>query len=196
MKVKLLEHTKLSGAVIAGRTCYQSWHLGGEYNEPTDNITDTDMKYLDRLFNKHGHYSVSRHIKYCFQVYGISTKTLLALSRHQVGVDLSVMSSRFCKLDKFGTDITKTGNKVVDALAIKHMEEIMAISGQASAEDLAMLYPQAMQYDLVVSFNFQSLQHFFNMRKGKSSNAHFDIQEFADKLYEALPTLHKPLYKI
>jgi len=198
MQVELLDHTKLSNAVIGGRVCYQSFHLGGNYDTATDDITETDEKYLKRLLHQHGHYSVSRHVKYTFSVQGISTKTLLGLSRHQAAVDLSVMSSRFCKLDKFGTNYTTTPNEHVNALLSKHIEDIhtLAKKHKISAEDLAMLYPQAMQYDLVVSFNVQSLQHFFDMRYGEQSHAHYDIQMLAKLLYEVIPESHKFLYKV
>lgn len=195
MEVNLLEHIKLSNIVIGGRTCYNSFHLGGNYESPTDDITDVDRKYLNRLINQNGHASISRHVQYVFQVHGISTKTLLALSRHTTAVNLSVMSSRFCKLDKFGSSITPTPNERVNGLLLSHIQDILELNDEhhPSAEDLAMLYPQAMQYDLVVSFNPQSLKHFFDMRD-PGTHAHFDIQELASLLYEALPESHKFLY--
>ncbi|MCI4436700.1 MAG: FAD-dependent thymidylate synthase, partial [Ignisphaera sp.] len=129
---------------------------------------------------------------------GISTKTLLALSRHQIGVDLSVMSSRFCKLDKFGSSYTKTGNEHVNNLLAKHIGEIIKLSDEhmPSAEDLAMLYPQAMQYDLVLTMNPQSVQHFLDMRYGKESHAHFDIQKLAELILDAIPITHKFMYNV
>ncbi len=198
MKVKLIDHTKLSNGVEGGRICYNSYHLGGNYSEPTDTITHNDQKLLNKLIHKHGHYSITRHIKYCFAVEGISTKTLLALSRHQIGVDLSVMSSRFCKLNKFGADYTKTPNEHVNKLLSKHINEIIELSEQhgPSAEDLAMLYPQSIQYDLRMTMNPQSLQHFLDMRYGESSNAHFDIQNLASHLLAAIPETHKFMYKV
>jgi len=190
MKVNLLDHTKLSNAVIAGRTCYQSWHLGGDYLEPTDTITGVDAGYLQNLVNNLKHKSISRHVQYVFQVLGISTKTLLGATRHQAGVNFSVMSSRYCKLNKFGTTATKTGNLEVDMLVQKHIEELKDV--KASAEDLAYAFPQAMQYDMVISFNIQSLQHFLAMRD--SSKANFDIQLLANLLRDALPEEHKYLF--
>ena len=197
MTVTLKDHTKLSNAVDGGRVCYQSFHKGGRYNAATDDLTEEDQKFLKRLIFKHGHYSITRHVKYNFEVQGVSTKTLLALSRHQIGVDLSVMSSRFCKLDKFGDDLTQTPNEHVNALLEKHMQEIVVLNAEqkVDAEDLAMLYPQAAQYDLMITMNPQSLQHFLDMRYGEESHAHFDIQELADRLLEAVPETHKFMYK-
>jgi len=198
MKATLIDHTKLSNAVEGARVCYQSYHLGGNYEHPVDNITEADKKLLERLIHKVHHYSIARHIKYVVKVEGISTKTLLALSRHQIGVDLSVMSSRFCKLDKFGANYTKTPNTYVNLLLEQHVQEIMELSSnyKVSAEDLAMLYPQAMQYDLMLTMNPQSLQHFLDMRYGPDSHAHFDIQLLAEKLLEIVPEQHKFMYTI
>ncbi len=191
MKVELMDYTKLSNAVIAGRTCYQSFHLGGNYDVATDEITEVDAKYLNKLINKLHHKSISRHVKYCFSVRGISTKTLLGLSRHQSAVDLSVMSSRYCKPNLFGRSFTYTHNKQVDAMIKRHIRELDELNG--NAEDIAYAYPQAMQYDLVVSFNIQSLQHFCAMRD--SSHANFDIREMAQLLRDALPKSHKYLFE-
>ena len=62
--MKLLQYIPLSIAVIAGRTAWQSFHKGGNYKNPTDNITEDDYNFLSRLFNKFKHLSVSEHIKY------------------------------------------------------------------------------------------------------------------------------------
>jgi len=194
MKVTLKDHTKLSNAVDGGRVCYQSWHKGGDYQIATNDISEDDIKFLERLIYKHGHYSITRHVKYNFAVEGISTKTLLGLSRHQIGVDLSVMSSRFCKISKFGDSVTMTPNENVNKLIIKHIQEIVELDNEhkPSAEDLAMLYPQAMQYDLRITLNPQSLIHFLHMRE--DSHAHYDIQELAKLLREAVPDSHKFMY--
>ena len=195
MKVTLIEAGKLSSIVQAGRICYNSYHLGGNYSPPTDDITEVDSDYLNRLINRDGHASISRHVQYVFQVEGISTKTLLSSTRHGPGVNFSVMSSRFCKLDKFGKSYTTTPNKAVNGLLVKHIDEIIDLNkeNKISAEDLAMLYPQAMHYDMVVSFNPQSLQHFLDMRF-KGTHAHYDVQELAELLLDAVPTQHRFLY--
>jgi flavin-dependent thymidylate synthase len=62
MNIKSVKHTPLSIAVMAGRTAWQSWHKGGKYFYPTNNITKNDFEFLDRLFNKYKHLSVSEHI--------------------------------------------------------------------------------------------------------------------------------------
>ena len=68
MKIKLLKYIPLSNAVIAGRTAWQSFHKGGNYELPTDNITKEDFEFIDRLFNKYKHISVAEHIWYTFEI--------------------------------------------------------------------------------------------------------------------------------
>ena len=64
--MKLINYIPLSIAVVAGRTAWQSFHKGGNYKNPTDNITEDDYNFLSRLFNKFKHLSVSEHLKYHF----------------------------------------------------------------------------------------------------------------------------------
>jgi len=67
MKIKLVNYTPLSVAVVAGRSAWNSFHKGGKYKYTTDNITETDYNFLNRLFNKFKHVSVSEHIFYEFE---------------------------------------------------------------------------------------------------------------------------------
>jgi len=76
MKIKLLNYIPLSIAVIAGRTAWQSFHKGGNYRFPTDDITKEDYQFLDRLFNKYKHISVAEHIWYTFDIKDIKPKLL------------------------------------------------------------------------------------------------------------------------
>ena len=61
MEVRILDHFKLSNAVIAARTCWNSFHKGGNYREPTDNISEADKELLQRLLFKDKHTSISEH---------------------------------------------------------------------------------------------------------------------------------------
>jgi len=76
MKIRLLNYIPLSVAVIAGRTAWQSFHKGGNYRFPTDDITKEDYQFLDRLFNKYKHISVAEHIWYTFDIKNIKPKLL------------------------------------------------------------------------------------------------------------------------
>ena len=58
-----------------------------------------------------------------------------------------------------------------------------------SNDDISMLLPQSYQYSCIVTMNAQAIQHFLTLRTDKS--AHWDIQELANELYNALPDDHK-----
>jgi len=94
MKVKLLSNSKLSVAVIAGRTCWNSFHKGGCYSEQTDDISKTDKEFLDRIINKNKHSSVAEHLVYSFNIDGISRACLQELARTRIA-SLSVKSTRY-----------------------------------------------------------------------------------------------------
>ena len=77
--MELINYIPLSNAVIAGRTAWQSFHKGGIYEKPTDNITEDDFIFLDRLFNKYKHISVAEHIWYTFRIPKIYEKSMLKI---------------------------------------------------------------------------------------------------------------------
>jgi thymidylate synthase (FAD) len=94
MKVELIEHTKLSNACKAGRTCWDSFHKGGCYTSPTDSISEEDKDFLNRIINKNKHGSIAEHLVYTFDIDGISRACLQELARHRMA-SLSVKSTRY-----------------------------------------------------------------------------------------------------
>lgn len=93
MKVELIHHTPLAVCSQAIRTCWDSHHLSD--SEDLNNCGQKDLELIDRIGNKMKHESVKNHITYNFKIDGITTKTLLALTRHDVGVEFSVQSTRY-----------------------------------------------------------------------------------------------------
>lgn len=67
MEVRVLDHFKLSNAVIAARTCWNSFHKGGNYREPTDTISEADKELLERLLFQHKHMSIAEHCVVVFE---------------------------------------------------------------------------------------------------------------------------------
>jgi len=63
----LHDNTPLSNAIIAGRTAWQSFHKGGNYDTPTDLISEEDNDFALRLFRKLKHLSVAEHLWYSFE---------------------------------------------------------------------------------------------------------------------------------
>ena len=217
MKVKLLHATPLWICAKATRTCWASEGLSDtlfvdegwdtyndepyrdEFKEYSEGLTtylgEKDAKLIDRVANKFKHESVKNHIHYTFGVEGISTKTLLALTRHDVGNEFSVQSTRYTTSKRVDLlKFTDTRDAWVNEQLGLWLEVIKeGITKKISDDDLAMMLPQAYQYSLTLTMSMQGLQHFLNLRLKK--DAHYDIQELARRLSDAIPEDHKFMFK-
>lgn len=198
MKVKLLHNTPLWVCAKAIRRCWASEDKSdtgfGVFSSAI--VTgEKDKALIERVGNKNKHSSVLRHLNYTFDISGISTKTLLAFTRHKAGVEFSVQSTRYTtKKRKEDLQITETGNSRINEM----LQEIMDIVDDAidegySNDDISMLLPQAYQYSCVVTMNAQAIQHFLTLRTKR--DAHYDIRKLAKAIYQALPEEHKYLFK-
>lgn len=190
MTVKLLDHTKLSNAVIAGRTAYQSWHKGGDYSVATDNITEDDYEFLDRLINKLKHESIAEQIVYNISMKDFSRAVLQQWSRNRI-MSQTVMSTRYVKHDKFS--LYKTGNEELDIFVQSYFEELTRRFGSLSNDVLKYGYPEALMTENVVQINMRELLHIFELRMAK--HAMQEYQDLAWCIYWALPSSHRKLYQ-
>jgi len=130
---------------------------------------------------------------YTFEVNGITTKTLMALSRHQ-GIQLTVQSSRYTmkkSIKNSDNDLNLITLSKVDEvrdLQIKQINEIcdlVASNPELPQDDLNLLLPQGYKYNLVMTANSEKLEHFYNLRNNKT-HAHWDIQDLAEKLNDEI----------
>ena len=210
MKVDLLFNTPLWVCAKGIRKCWASEDKSDTISNIRDFIdTDTDEQFLytdiitgpkdkaliDRIGNKNKHSSVLRHLTYNFDISGMSTKTLLAFTRHKAGVDFSVQSTRYTTSKRADElEFTQTPDSLVNDDSDVIMQIIQtAILRGGSDDDIAMLLPQSYQYSAVVTMNAQAIQHFLMLRTAKS--AHYDIRLLASTLYDALPLDHKYLFR-
>jgi thymidylate synthase (FAD) len=187
MRVELLEHTKLSNSVIALRNAWQSYNKGGNYINPTDDITEVDVKFLDRIINKNRHETGAEFLTYIFKITNISIGNQNQLVRHRIGFSYVVKSTRYCK----PTDYVLTGNTEIDVILQETLDKISKL--KVSNDILKYAIPQGTATDVVLTCNARSLKHFFELRM--DSHAHFEIREMANKLYDALPESHKFLFE-
>jgi len=184
MRVELLDHTKLSNGVIGLRNCWQSYGKGGNYLEATDDITDIDKDFLDRIINKHFHETGAEFMTYVFKIYGMSIGCLGQLTRHRHASFL-VKSTRYCKAE----ESVLTGDPDIDNMV---KLSITRAGGFKTSNDISKYaLPQGTSTDVVMSINMRSLFNFLDLRT--SSHAHFEIQELAHKIFDQLPDQHKYL---
>jgi len=224
MTVNLLSNSKLSVAVIAARTCWNSFHKGGCYTEQTDDITITDKEFLDRIINKNKHASISEHIVYSFTIDGISRACLQELARTRIA-SLSVKSTRYTLkelkgekpfvLDKAQGD--SYINPDIDGFTLYYDFEraskyvVLTRNTQINCNILMAL--ENLKDSIVDGISNDiakfalpeayktSLVWTINTRSLQnflhlrlSKHAMWEIRELANKIYEALPKEHKYLY--
>lgn len=217
MEVRLIDSTKLSTCVIAGRTAWQSFHKGGNYDAPTDSITDTDKEFLDRVLNKHKHSSVAEHIVYSFTIDGISRACLQQLTRHRIG-SFTVESTRYTlskelKSEQPFTEYTDfdsqeylqdgyerackylvmTENEHVNRYSILALDNLRDLLVAGISNDIAKYaLPEAYKVRLQWTINARSLQNFLQLRSSK--DALWEIRLLAAHIYKALPLDHQYLF--
>lgn len=209
MEVKLLEHTKLSNAIIGARTCYDSFSNGGNYDIPTDEITEADRSLLNTLINVNKHQSICEHIVYVFNIKGISRLCLQELARHRLA-SYSVKSTRYtlkqlAKEEYFSsvaTDkrplraskyINLTGDDLVDYYSISALNNLRQLLHSGVKNDIAKYaLPESWKVDLVWTINMRSLMNFLELRL--SNTAHFEIRELAKCILYSIPQAHSFLY--
>lgn len=225
MKVTLLHHTPLHIVSNAIRTCWASQDKSDtKLTEVCNSCGSTDIKetnngsycrecesedisietvcgpedraLIDRIGNKAKHESVKNHMTYNFYFEGITTKTLLALTRHDVGVEFSVQSTRYTTKKAVKNETagyTKSKSDRVNNY-LKQLNEMIidCVNHNEANDEISLLLPQAWQYNLACSMSLTAVQHFLALRLKK--DAHWDIRDLANNILESIPEDHLYLY--
>lgn len=217
MKVTLLHHTPLSVAVTAARTCWDSFHKGGNYECPSDTLVEADIALLDRLIHKNKHESIAEHISYNFNIEGLPRFVLQELCRHRLA-SYSVKSTRYCLKELANEkpfveeDVENLGGFIYNyTQAFKYiepnknpkmhyqqlwqLEELRSAvqSKEYTSDESKYLVPESYLTNLVWTINVRSLRNFLHLRLSKS--AHYKIRELAELVYDAIPQEHKFLFE-
>lgn len=187
MQVKLMNNPTIEFIDSAVGQCWDK----GPYGTGEEGI-----KRIDRVCNKMHHSSMLRFATYIFEV-ELSTSALLEWTRHQVGVDYAVKSTRYCtKQNPDNIAVELSNNHKVNQLILQHTNEIIQFikdNPTIGNDDLKLLLPQAFIYKMQVQFNAQSLQHFLFLRSAKG--AHYHIRDLAKAIYDALPMSHRFMFQ-
>ncbi len=182
MKVKLLNKPSLEFVDSGIGMCWDKGSYG---------LDEKGIERIDRVCNKNQHSSMLRFVNYVFEV-ELSTSALLEWTRHQVGVDYAVKSTRYCtKQNPDDIKVELSKNDRVNEMLLRHTFEIIQFikdNPTIANDDLKLLLPQGFIYKMQVQFNAQALQHFLKLRTAKS--AHYHIRELAVALYIELPLDH------
>lgn len=186
MKVRVLSATPLTVCSYAIRTCWDSHSKSDSVDVA---IGDGDKALIDRIGNKMKHESVKNHVTINFVFEDVTTKTLLALTRHDIGTEFSVQSTRYTtkksvKSGKAGYTKSKD-DRINTRLDMLEQMIIDSVNEDIANDEISLLLPQAWRYNLVCSMSITAIQHFLKLRKKK--DAHWDIQDLAYKIEEAIP---------
>jgi thymidylate synthase (FAD) len=151
-----------------------------------------DRELIKRIGVKLKHESILEFLTYIWDV-ELSTKTLLAFSRHRVGISLTMRSTRYT------TKKNKGKHKCQTEYLSEYTDRIMSIVDEAinnglSNDDISLLLPQDYVYRGQIQMNGRSLKHFLELRN-PNSHAHWQIKDFAKSLFDTLPSEHSYLFE-
>jgi thymidylate synthase (FAD) len=207
-------------ALSAIRTCYSPGlpseivkNEGAKYfgSKATDGDSGSEADRLMRHIVNSGHTSTLEHISYVFAVEGVSRSLLAQLSRHRVGVSLSVQSQRYVRFgsgDKSGgfdyvtppkiLEITNiqwdADRRLVDHTAKEIYEGFMGEAQRVydalraagvPAEDARFVLPNAATCNFVLTVNLTALLSFYSKRR-KGRGAQWEIADLAEELRAAV----------
>lgn len=189
MLCKLLNYTPLTLSSNAIRQSHDNQNLSDSMG---DLIGDKDRALIDRVGNKMKHSSTLEFLNYVWEI-EMSTKTLLAFTRHRIGISMTIRSTRYTTQKNKGKHQVQYTDETKD-----YLERIMDIVNEAiedglNNDEISLLLPQGYIYKGQIQFNARSLQHFFKLRT--KSDAHFQIRELAFNLFDSLPDSHKYLFE-
>lgn len=187
MNVKLLTHTPEPERVVAcaAKLCYSSKVDIDSLWESLD--PEATNKFIKKIVEL-GHQSVLEHVTFTFAIEGVSRSLLSQISRHRVGVSLSVRSQRYCNEGNCdfivpnsiasNKETLEFFNDYVDDIKCQYnyLQKIYGISN----DDARALLPNATATRMIVTMNVRELLHFFNLRCcNRASN---EIQMLAYKM--------------
>jgi len=191
MQVELLHHTPLNVCSTAIRMCYDTHSKSDSENDKSYEKAGTkDRDLIRRIGVKMKHNSVLNHLQYTFRITGISTKTLLALTRHDIGTEFTVQSTRFT-VHKGGSYTQTKDESINKDLKVIELIVNKAIKRKCKNDDIAMLLPQAYQYNLVMTASLNAIKHLLKLRL--DGKAHYDIRAMAKLMQDEIPVDHQYL---
>ena len=195
-QAKLIDSTNLS-LIARGLRFSRNSQKKSDTIDP-NKIGDKDLDLVQRVAlgndNSSNHSSVLEHSMIVFDI-KCSAKCLLELSRHRVGISMTVTSSRYA-LRKIEVEYEKTNNPRVNAIMAITIEGIKELlkNKENKLDDISMALPASFYYTLQLTFNLRSLVHFLKLRLDRS--AHYTIRNVAKEMYKELPEDYKRLLEV
>ena len=185
-------------AEFGGRICYGASSFANKRETPQSG-------YLRKSIIEHKHESVIEHVSVNFAVSGLARSTLIELSRHRVGVSMSVRSTRFTddyfeflipasirddeeaveRFKELCYASVEVYNDQISRLEQRDMEDVESKTLQRKRlrEAARNILPHALTSDLLLTLNARSIRHIVELRSNE--HADMDFREFANALFYA-----------
>ena len=120
---------------------------------------------------KMGHLSVFEHVSLSYMVSGVSRALLAQLSRHRIGISLSVQSQRYVKMMDFDP-IVPPAIAMEDSKRVKFDDAMLAIIGAyeelmdlgVRTEDARSILPNCTPTNMMLTVNLRSLDDLYQKR--------------------------------
>lgn len=178
MKVKLISKTPnlIDTIYTAARTCYNPGSPIDMWEDISTISEDRKLKLIGSCI-KSGHLSVLEHSQLTFAIQGVSRALLAQISRHRIGVSLSVQSQRYVNLsDTFDYVIPKglekdTQEQFKEYMSQAHENYVNLIKKGLKAEDARAVLPNACCTNMVITLNIRSFIHLCSERLCSKSQA-------------------------
>ncbi|MDR3332933.1 MAG: FAD-dependent thymidylate synthase [Synergistaceae bacterium] len=210
MKVKLVQHSELSHAVRAIRTC-----TGNRDRETTP---ESDARLIEQcLIN--GHHSVFEHVNYTFEITGVSRALLQELARHR-HCSLSVKSTRFALGKMSDDDIGYIENFLneqalrtagdgrgekyqalneLNGMVVSLFRKIQSVKREypdVPNDILKYALPECMPTELTLSANARQMALIFSLRAAKRALMEFRrlVSMMHDEIHAATNGVHDLLF--
>lgn len=191
--VELITYTPEPDYVVylAARTCYsQDINYDIKYKKYNQEQIE---KLLDQV-KKSGHHSVFEHVSFTFAIKNVSRAFLAQVTRHRIGISLSVQSQRFVSMENTDTDefvygkyydnsdMTKNlGDGIYERLyhdALSTYSQLLDLGYKK--EEARLVLPNGIPTKMVITMNARELMHYFNLRCCKRTQ--FEHREVAYKM--------------
>jgi thymidylate synthase (FAD) len=212
LSVQLKKTSGLDILVDSIRLCYESNDRSDSAWEGDNYILGPKDKALIEQVIKNGHTSTLEHLTYTFRIENFSRAVLQELSRHRIASP-SVKSTRYTlkelisELPFFGSDgmhteyaferaanyVKLTGKPAIDIATIRALDASRSLLVEGyPIDEVKYSLPEGYLTKENLTINARSLRNLLSLRLSK--RAHFEIQEMARKIYDAIPASHQFIY--
>lgn len=190
------EDKNLKKLFLAARNCYNS----KSFKDLNDSYNRKSAITLTKKLLNWKHMSVFEHINYTINLEGVSRSFLAQLTRHRVGLSLTVKSQHYIKHSNFEYKDLEGVNVSAKDLYEKTMKQIrltydLLINEHNVPHFIAReVLPNSTLCNVFMTVNLRELIHIFNLRLGKENTP--EIRYVCRDILVVLKSLNPLLFNL